>query len=690
MRLVNVVIACFLLIGMGMGSPLPTHAYSLSPADTTDLRTHLLPYLDEQIDEALWEQWSDWWEAPLFLNQAGSAELHQLPGLDVSQAIRLLTHRRAHGPFQSVEDLHDVLDASTVALIRPFVQVASNADQHDTSSSQPSWWKHGWNVRGLLRTGRRLERARGYTDATAVPYLGSPYRMVIRQRAWNRHIDLGLTADKRPGEPIEWNPDAGQYGPDHLIGYAMLRNQGPVNQLIVGSYQVAFGQGLALWTGPRFSSVYGGPRNLSQQGSGLRPYRGTSPHTYLRGAGITLNLFRSLQATAFASHRNLDATLDTLHTGAVVARSIRSSSLRRTETERSHRRQLPTTHIGSHMQWQSARIHVGVLGLYTQFGHPIRPALRPDTQPAFAGEWTTHWSVHAQYVASANTHLFAEGAQTGPRGQAAAAGLHTAIGRHATLAVRGYYTNASYDPLEWGGVAGRSYGGMRGITARIALDVHPSWTLQGTLQQEHIRIPQFQTTRPETAVRGALALHFRPHNALHVYAQGQMRRHDVRTQTTAPHGPTFPVHAFRDQANLRVHVTHTFSSQWQWSARTAYTHVHHSANTESGTLLWTEVQYTPTTRVHLNTRWTLFDTDSFDSRLFAYEPDVLYGFSVPALFDQGQRAHLLARVQLTDALLLESRYSVTAYTHRAVIGSGQGRIDDSRVRDWRIQLRWAF
>src|SRR2546423_554530 len=42
------------------------------------------------------------------LNQAGRAELLQLPGVGDSLADRIESHRREHGPFRSVEDLTQV------------------------------------------------------------------------------------------------------------------------------------------------------------------------------------------------------------------------------------------------------------------------------------------------------------------------------------------------------------------------------------------------------------------------------------------------------------------------------------------------------------------------------------------------------------------------------------------------------
>ena len=49
-------------------------------------------------------------------------------------------------------------------------------------------------------------------------------------------------------------------------------------------------------------------------------------------------------------------------------------------------------------------------------------------------------------------------------------------------------------------------------------------------------------------------------------------------------------------------------------------------------------------------RISLFRTESWESRIYVYEPDVLYGYSVPALFGKGIRACLNIGYSPLDAV----------------------------------------
>ncbi|MFM7290834.1 MAG: ComEA family DNA-binding protein [Planctomycetia bacterium] len=58
------------------------------------------------------------------VNDAGELELAQLPGLGPATARRIVDHRRAHGPFASLDELLDVpgIGPATLAAMRPHLR----------------------------------------------------------------------------------------------------------------------------------------------------------------------------------------------------------------------------------------------------------------------------------------------------------------------------------------------------------------------------------------------------------------------------------------------------------------------------------------------------------------------------------------------------------------------------------------
>ena len=58
------------------------------------------------------------------INTAGAVELAQVPGLGPTTAERLVAHRRAHGPFTSIDGLLDVpgIGPATLERMRPHIR----------------------------------------------------------------------------------------------------------------------------------------------------------------------------------------------------------------------------------------------------------------------------------------------------------------------------------------------------------------------------------------------------------------------------------------------------------------------------------------------------------------------------------------------------------------------------------------
>ena len=79
----------------------------------------------------------------------------------------------------------------------------------------------------------------------------------------------------------------------------------------------------------------------------------------------------------------------------------------------------------------------------------------------------------------------------------------------------------------------------------------------------------------------------------------------------------------------------------------------------------------------------------YDARIYAYENDVLYQFSIPAYFNKGTRFYLNLKYQLQH-LTLEARYAQTYWANQATIGSGTEAINGPTRTGVKFQLRYQF
>jgi hypothetical protein len=86
----------------------------------------------------------------------------------------------------------------------------------------------------------------------------------------------------------------------------------------------------------------------------------------------------------------------------------------------------------------------------------------------------------------------------------------------------------------------------------------------------------------------------------------------------------------------------------------------------------------------------LFSTQGSDARVYAYENDVLYSFTVPGFSGTGMRTYLNVKWEVRPNLTLWLRWSQTFYSDRSVISSGTEEIEGDARNDLRIQLRYTF
>ncbi|RZL04728.1 MAG: hypothetical protein EOO89_27695 [Pedobacter sp.] len=95
-------------------------------------------------------------------------------------------------------------------------------------------------------------------------------------------------------------------------------------------------------------------------------------------------------------------------------------------------------------------------------------------------------------------------------------------------------------------------------------------------------------------------------------------------------------------------------------------------------------------RLHLKGRIAYFATDDYDSRIYAFENNVLYAVSFPAYFGKGTRVYLIGRYVLNQHLDLWVRYAHTQLKNQDSIGSGNDIIEGNHKSDVSLQLRYRF
>ena len=94
--------------------------------------------------------------------------------------------------------------------------------------------------------------------------------------------------------------------------------------------------------------------------------------------------------------------------------------------------------------------------------------------------------------------------------------------------------------------------------------------------------------------------------------------------------------------------------------------------------------------LRLDTRLTLFRTDDYDSRLYAFENDLTGVFAIPALSGRGVRGYVLAAAEPVDGLVVQAKLAATWLRGVRRVGSGASQVEGNRVSDLGLQVRYRF
>ena len=669
--------------------------------DTAQVPGRLEPLLDsfgstDQSVRQLSERFSALANNPLKLNQASATELSFLPGLSSGQAHQIVRHRTEHGPFEKMAELQalDGITSATVRSVSPFLTVASSSSA-GANRVFPSLQTITSNLEFdvIQRFTRRLDLGRGYREGR---FLGPPGRLTSRVRLnYKRRLQLALTLDKDPGEPIRWAPSTDTYGFDHVTGSLALQDLGIVETLVLGDFSVQFGQGVAMWQGIRFGKGRDPVSPVLRSGRGISAYKSASESGFFRGAGITLAPPENIVVTGFASRRLRDASLDSSAvrpspSGPVPARTLSGGGRHRTSSELARKGTFGETTIGGAVEYRSPSLHVGLNGYWGRFDRPLRPGDKAYRRFRVSGRQTSMVSLYStaywgDYI------LFGEVARSaeGVLGGVAGAALDEGETVRAVLLGRSYPAQLS---TFHGNAFGESSGAQNevGVYTGVQVRVAENWRIGAYFDQYRFPWLRFNVPRPSTGWETRAVLEYTPRPWLSTYLQLRTQSEEEGTEYSDTGGRVLEGMQKERRYSARWHTEYVFSDALTLRTRLEVSRHSTPEQTSNGIFLSQGLRLTPTPSLQIDARVAFFDTEGYPARIYAYEHDLLYSFSVPVFFDQGRRSYILAEYEPASSLTLELKYGITRYTNRSTIGSGLNQVDGQRRREVRAQVRWEL
>ena len=553
-------------------------------------------------------------ESPINLNTATDEELAQLYFLSPKQIDDILAYVGRH-PMDSIYELRMIASLNDYEIrdLLPFVYVGESAPKNDMHAREVfRYAKHELLARVDARNCESFEG----TD---------PIFAQIRYKFdYQRRVQFGAQLRR----PTGGDASSLQYG-----AYVQLRDIGKLHTLVAGNFQASFGQGLVL--APVFrtgKSAY--VNNIGQQQQGLRYYSSVDGEG-LHGVGAT-----------FRHSFNMDTHLDV---SALY-------SMRRTNDSTWHHL------LGANMTLRHKRLQMELTAIENLWSDSIRPYRNMAyNQHYFRGRKQAVLGASFRY-----NHgwfdMFGE----------------VAMAQNRERETAGY---GEQEKPHWGvgTIVGSRFYPTDGLTLMLLYRYYSPYfdNALGYAFSETSRIGDengFYLSFDVTRLRhwrfsGYADLFYfsgRKYGIGYAPSWGYDAMQETRFQPSKEWYMTLRLRAKEKGKKATYSARYQFDySLGGWSLRTtAEGNITGEGKgmTGYGYSVYQDVAYSfSSVPVSLRGRLQFFDARKWDNRIYCYEHDVLYAYSIPSVYGLGGRAYLCLRWQIVKQLVLYLRVSETVY-----------------------------
>uniref|UniRef100_UPI0040474C81 ComEA family DNA-binding protein n=1 Tax=Algoriphagus sp. TaxID=1872435 RepID=UPI0040474C81 len=667
--------------------------------DIQNVMEQLFPFQEEELEyESLYEQLLELYQKPLEINTVTREELIATHLLTPIQAQALLTYRETNGPFISIYELQSLptWDSLTLQLILPFLTL-------ETPRLTPKSFLEGLKVEGtsnvLMRHRKTWQLREGFrvkdtTATSANSYLGGPHEWAIRYRNhYPKAHSLGFMLEKDAGEAGIWDPKTNRYGFNFASFHWVRYNLKKWKTLTLGDFQASFGQGLVFGAGFSLGKGAETITSVRRSSRGLLPYTASQEQGFFRGLGASRswrNWHYSLLLSSVSKDGRLANPKDSLDLDAPQISSLPLSSLHRTPSELSVKNQVRESNVGGNIHYQpsTAKWTVGVNGLITQLSLPLHPSPTRYNTFDFSGNKNRVASMYFNYSWK-NFMFFGETARSSSSGTGSVIGALGSLSKSVdlSLAWRKYARNfhSFYATAFSESTQPRNEQGVY-----IGFQLKPSHHLKFNAYFDFFSFPwlKFRVYTPSKGQEWLARWSYQPNKTSRATLQFKQEKKLRNWHEKEENNRTYQVrNILKSQAHVSLAVD--VSTKFSFRSQLFWNRVKIEDIQSQGWMLVQSFSYKQP-RWKITTSLGLFDTESVDNRIYAYEQNAFGTFAIPAFSGMGSRQYVLVHYQIHPKLTTYFRWAHTYYADRTSISSGTQTIHGPKQTDTVLVLQYVL
>lgn len=648
--------------------------------------------ISEAEDISKWqeqyESLSELAEHPFNINTITREQLEQLPFLSDKMIENILYYIYKYGPMVSKKELLGVegMDWQTRKFLEDFIYIGKSDKEEDKF-----YWKDvlKHNKQELLtRVDIPLYMKSGYAgyDKETLEkypnrkYYGDPVYHNLRYRfQFRNQLYMGFTAEKDAGEPFfsKYN----KKGYDFYAAYVFLQDVDKLKALAIGNYRVDFGYGLVINTGGFSLGKSGLSGSMNRFGKGISKYSSTGESNYLQGIAATYTLKKRWTLSAFYSFRKQDARIE-----GVFIRSLKTDGYHRLKKDMEKKNTINNQLVGSNLSYNGKLFELGLTGVYTVFNKVLNPDFRPYNLYYPRGRY--FFNVGMNYKIFFHKFIFSGETAFDKSGKVATLNMlsyspavHTSfllINRYYDKKYQAIYADAFGENSKLQNETGIYIGLESSFFSKLKIACYGDFF--------HFFYRRYQVDKDHTSgFDGLCQLSYSPINSL-VMLIKYSYKNKAKNYTSADE-KKYVLPYIRQR--LHYQLSYKPCEKFWLKTATEYVHTAYKSGLSSnggfinGTL-GTSLSFVPV-QILCSGAW--FRTQSYDSRVYMYEPGLLYAFSIPSFYGRGSRWSVNLKYSYKNRLIIQGKWGLTYYKDRDRISSGTEEIQGNRKSDIQLQLK---
>ena len=570
------------------------------------------------------------------INSGDVNEIKRLFFLTVFQVASIIDYTNNNGDIISATEISYIpgFDRELAEIMQPFIIYEDNRNKR-----KPDNRYHFRLMTNILTDDGETE-----TD-----FAGSNYKLLSKLRLSSGAFEASVTIDKDKGEPLLLQG----YKPDFLSGNIMYYPEGPINKIIIGDYKVLFGQGLTVWNG--FSRApLPTEQRIMKGSSNVMPYSSIDENDFFRGLAISLNT-TSLNILLFASMNMIDAGIAyDENSGTKYIKSFYYNGVHNTPTTIMKRNQVVESCIGFNVNRMSKNLYTGINAVYTRFSLPVNPA--EDIRNIYDFQGRVNASVSCDYAyLFRNSYLYGEFALDNNLKTAFLQGISLNPGGRIRFNIMYSRVNRGYNSFH-GNASGVSTFNKpaSNLLANLSSELTSFLYFSGgLLRKKELWYNNISGNFPNSLVY-LLSLNLKPADFISLTTDIKHRMSDnwISPQQGIKTGIAVK------KTNLRFSVETVASKQLKLHTR--FEKVFIAGSPDKGFLCYQSAGYVfRRIPLEIRGRLTVFNTGSYDSRIYTWEDDLLYNPVIKPLYEEGKRSYLMIIYRAFGRVTLRAKYAVT-------------------------------